>query len=108
MKMLSLFSGCGGMDIGFEGDFVCLRKSINSDIHPDWIKESYGDWVRVAPTIFDTVFANDIRPDAKAAWVSYFGQRKTMPTKFIISTALWISSSEPEQEKKYFPTILTS
>lgn len=59
-----------------EGDFVCLRKSINSDIHPDWIKESYGDWVRVAPTIFDTVFANDIRPDAKAAWVSYFGQKK--------------------------------
>ena len=76
MKMLSLFSGCGGMDIGFEGDFVCLKKSINSDIHPDWIKETFGDWVRVAPTIFDTVFANDIRPDAKAAWVSYFGQRK--------------------------------
>lgn len=76
MKMLSLFSGCGGMDIGFEGDFVCLKKSINSDIHPDWIKEDFGDWVRVAPTIFDTVFANDIRPDAKAAWVSYFGQRK--------------------------------
>ena len=46
MKMLSLFSGCGGMDIGFEGDFVCLRKSINENIHPDWIKESYGDWVR--------------------------------------------------------------
>lgn len=77
MKMLSLFSGCGGMDIGFEGDFICLKKSINSNIHPDWIKESYGDWVRVAPTIFDTVFANDIRPDAKAAWVSYFGQRKS-------------------------------
>lgn len=76
MKMLSLFSGCGGMDIGFEGDFICLKKSINSNIHPDWIRESYGDWVRVAPTIFDTVFANDIRPDAKAAWVSYFGQRK--------------------------------
>ena len=77
MKMLSLFSGCGGMDIGFEGDFVCLRKSINSDLHPDWIKESYGDWVRVAPTAFDTVVANDIRPDAKAAWLSYFGPRKS-------------------------------
>lgn len=76
MKLLSLFSGCGGMDIGFEGDFICLRKSINADIHPDWIRESYGEWVRVAPTIFNTVFANDIRPDAKAAWVSYFGQRK--------------------------------
>lgn len=23
MKLLSLFSGCGGMDIGFEGNFVC-------------------------------------------------------------------------------------
>lgn len=76
MKLLSLFSGCGGMDIGFEGDFVCLKKSINCNIHPDWIKETLGDWVRVAPTIFDTVFANDIRPDAKAAWVSYFGKRK--------------------------------
>ena len=76
MKLLSLFSGCGGMDIGFEGDFVCLKKSINSNIHPDWIKETSGDWVRVAPTVFDTVFANDIRPDAKAAWVSYFGKRK--------------------------------
>ena len=76
MKLLSLFSGCGGMDIGFEGDFICLKKSINSTIHPNWVKEDLGNWVRVAPTIFDTVFANDIRPDAKAAWVSYFGQRK--------------------------------
>ena len=76
MRMLSLFSGCGGMDIGFEGNFVCLKKSINSDIHPDWIKESFGEWVRVAPTVFDTVFANDIRPDAKAAWVSFFEHRK--------------------------------
>lgn len=74
MRMLSLFSGCGGMDIGFEGNFICLKKSVNSDIHPDWIKETLGDWVRVSPTVFDTVFANDIRPDAKAAWVSYFSQ----------------------------------
>jgi DNA (cytosine-5)-methyltransferase 1 len=77
MNLLSLFSGCGGMDIGFEGDFICLKKSINSDIHPDWIKESMGDWVRVAPTKFETVFANDIRPDAKAAWVSYFSKKKS-------------------------------
>lgn len=76
MKLLSLFSGCGGMDIGFEGNFLCLKKSINQSLHPEWIKATYGDWVQVAPTIFDTVFANDIRPDAKAAWVSYFEKRK--------------------------------
>lgn len=75
-RLLSLFSGCGGMDIGFEGGFSCLKKSINATIHPDWIVKDNGDWVDVAPTIFDTVFANDIRPDAKAAWVSYFQKRK--------------------------------
>lgn len=76
MRLLSLFSGCGGMDIGFEGDFWCLKKSINSELHSEWIKAVHGDWVQVAPTIFNTVFANDIRPDAKAAWVSYFEKRK--------------------------------
>ena len=72
MRVLSLFSGCGGMDIGFEGNFVCFKKSINTDIHPSWVKEAFGDRVRVVSTGFETVFANDIRPDAKAAWVSYF------------------------------------
>ena len=33
VNLLSLFSGCGGMDIGFEGDFICLKKSINTNIH---------------------------------------------------------------------------
>lgn len=28
LNLLSLFSGCGGMDIGFEGGFICHRKSI--------------------------------------------------------------------------------
>lgn len=76
MRLLSLFSGCGGMDIGFEGGFVCHKKSINNDLHPKWISSVDGDWVTVVPTIFETVFANDIRPEAKAAWVSYFDSRK--------------------------------
>lgn len=71
-RVLSLFSGCGGMDIGFEGGFNCLSRSINRTIHPNWIVEENGNWVKVANTGFETVFANDIRPDAKAAWVSYF------------------------------------
>ena len=71
-KLLSLFSGCGGMDIGFTGNFTCLKKSVNEKIHPDWIKKENGKWVELAPTGFETVFANDIRPDAKTAWVSYF------------------------------------
>ena len=73
--MLSLFSGCGGMDIGFEGNFICLKKSINTTIHSDWIEKDNGEWVVLKPTLFETVFANDIRPDAKSAWVSYFSKR---------------------------------
>lgn len=71
-RVLSLFSGCGGMDIGFEGGFKCLKKSVNENIHPNWITQEDETWVKVAETGFETVFANDIRPDAKAAWVSYF------------------------------------
>lgn len=72
MNVLSLFSGCGGMDIGFEGNFKCLKKSINTTIHPDWISEEYGSFVKLKPTGLHTIFANDIRKDAKSAWVSYF------------------------------------
>lgn len=77
MKLLSLFSGCGGMDIGFEGNFTCLTKSVNEKIHPDWIIENNNTWIKLAPTCFDTVFANDIRKDAKTAWVNYFSNTKT-------------------------------
>jgi len=72
MNVLSLFSGCGGMDIGFEGGFTCLTRSINKEMHPDWIIKENKSWVTLAETGFKTVFANDIRPDAKSAWVSYF------------------------------------
>ena len=76
-KVVSLFSGCGGMDLGFEGNFICLKKSINTLIHSDWIKEDLGDYVLLSPTGFDTVFANDIRVDAKTAWTRYFSKRKS-------------------------------
>lgn len=75
MKVLSLFSGCGGMDIGFEGGFTCLKKSVNTNLHPHWVSKDNGDWVVLSDTGFETVFANDIRPDAKSAWVSYFANR---------------------------------
>ena len=38
-KVLSLFSGCGGMDLGFEGNFDVLEESVNKHMHPDWIKK---------------------------------------------------------------------
>lgn len=74
LRLLSLFSGCGGMDLGFTGGFSCLEKSVNQNIHKDWIASENGNWTELKRTSFETVFANDIRPDAKAAWVSYFSK----------------------------------
>lgn len=77
LRLLSLFSGCGGMDLGFIGGFRCLKKSVNNNVHKDWIDSENENWVELKRTCFETVFANDIRPDAKAAWVSYFSKFNT-------------------------------
>jgi DNA (cytosine-5)-methyltransferase 1 len=75
-NVLSLFSGCGGMDLGFEGDFPVLKNAINLKINSDWkVKEIDNHWVKLEKTLFHTVFANDIRPDAKAAWTNYFSRK---------------------------------
>lgn len=67
LKILSLFSGCGGMDLGFEGSFIAPYKSIAP--HPEWIETRLNeDWVNVNPTNFSLVFANDILKEASLTW----------------------------------------
>jgi DNA (cytosine-5)-methyltransferase 1 len=76
LNMLSLFSGCGGMDLGFEGDFSVLKSSINEILNPSFINEELeNNFVNLSKTRFKTVFANDILKDARNAWVNYFSKR---------------------------------
>jgi len=76
LKVVSLFSGCGGMDLGFEGDFIVHKDSVNEKLNPDFISEQLeNDFVRLKPTKFQTVFANDILHEARNAWVNYFKKR---------------------------------
>lgn len=74
-RVLSLFSGCGGMDLGFEGNFDVHQESINRALNGDWIKASHGNMVTLTDTSFETVFANDILKSARSAWVPFFGSR---------------------------------
>lgn len=74
-KLLSLFSGCGGMDIGFEGGFIVPKNVINIKRNKEWIEKEEGISFRLKETIFETAFANDISKEAKLAWDNYF--RKT-------------------------------
>lgn len=70
LSMLSLFSGCGGMDLGFEGKFICHRRSVSPD--SPWIEQIINaDWVLLRKNRFNTIFANDILPEAMATWTNY-------------------------------------
>lgn len=76
LNVLSLFSGCGGMDLGFEGGFSVLQESVNEILSPDFIdKKLKNGFVELKKTKFKTVFANDILSDARNAWVNYFSKR---------------------------------
>ncbi len=69
LRVLSLFSGCGGMDLGLEGGFVCHEKSVVFD---EWIDRRVNDkWVLLKQNIFRTVFACDILKEAQSTWQKY-------------------------------------
>jgi DNA (cytosine-5)-methyltransferase 1 len=89
LKMLSLFSGCGGMDLGFEGNFTVLKSSVNKQLCPDFIeKELKGNFVLLKNTRFETVFANDILKDARNAWVNHFSKRGHSPEIFKLDSVV--------------------
>jgi DNA (cytosine-5)-methyltransferase 1 len=76
LNILSLFSGCGGMDLGFEGGFSVLEQSINEKLTPHFIEEKLNNgFLKLKKTKFKTVFANDILKDARSAWINYFSRR---------------------------------
>ncbi len=103
LKVLSLFSGCGGMDIGFEGNFRCLKKSVNLHMHPDWVVEDGGDWVKLAPTAFRTIFANDIRTDAQTAWITYFSDHQNISEDIYHLGSIVDFVKRAQQGEKIFP-----
>lgn len=73
LRVLSLFSGCGGMDLGFEGHFLACRKSFSKD-DPRVEREVNENWVMLRKTKFQTVFANDILTEAETAWTTYMSR----------------------------------
>ena len=76
LNVLSLFSGCGGMDLGFEGGFSVLQQSVNEILTARFIdKIEKNGFVQLKKTKFKTVFANDILTDARNAWVNYFSKK---------------------------------
>jgi DNA (cytosine-5)-methyltransferase 1 len=67
-RVLSLFSGMGGMDVGLSEPVVVHSESVP----PEWVEEpdSTPGFVRLKRLPFEVVFQNDILPEAKqiAEW----------------------------------------
>jgi len=100
LNVLSLFSGCGGLDLGFEGGFEVMAEALNFKINPDWNKTATADkGKRYLPkTRFNTVFANDIRPDAQTAWNYYFGKRGISDTVYRLESIVDLVKSHKSGE----------
>ena len=82
-RVLSLFSGCGGMDLGFYGGFLVNKKSIANQ---SWIQNDKGNHVRLKRTNFDIVFANDIKQQAKTVWMNYFRKYGISNDKYVVES----------------------
>ena len=103
--VLSLFSGCGGMDLGFEGDFDLLDVCVNNTIHSDWIaRRERPHWVRVRSTGFKTVFANDISRSAMSAWIPYFTKRGIPSDAFHLGSIVDLIKSAKSGRRNIFPS----
>lgn len=105
INVLSLFSGCGGMDLGFEGDFTVLENSVNLKINHDWKVSATADqsFVKLCKTRFHTVFANDIREDARTAWTHYFSKKGLPESTYYLDSIVDLVKLQRENGIKVFP-----
>ncbi len=65
------------MDLGLEGGFEISQLCYNPKKHKEWnpVPTRTG-YIRLPQTVFENVFANDIRKDAKIAWNHYFNNEE--------------------------------
>jgi len=86
-KVLSLFSGCGGMDLGFEGGYITHRKSLSDEMLKTSVSRHIDEqWVELKPTQFQTIFSNDILPFAHTVWYNYFKNRGANKNTFHVES----------------------
>lgn len=77
---ISLFSGCGGLDLGFEGGFEIHRACVGDE---NFIEARRGDKVLLKKNPFEIIFCNDIMPEAKEVWEANFSSKIDYSTKSV-------------------------
>ena len=102
--VVSLFSGVGGLDLGFHGGFKIPREYVGkSEKNHILIKPaSRARYVELRRTNFDILFANDIKPEAKVAWTNYFSKYGIDPSIYKVGSIVDLVKQHNE-EGNIFP-----
>ena len=87
-KIISLFSGAGGMDLGFEGSFYVPKVLINKKINSEWIESEDSERIFLKSTGFKTCFSNDILKSAEIAWNNYFTNHHDIDEKIFLCKSI--------------------
>lgn len=102
LRVLSLFSGCGGMDLGLEGGFICHRKSVTS---PTWIHSKINkDWVLLHRNRFRTVFGCDILEEARLTWLHYMSRYNINPDIYHLDSIVDLVKLYKDGNENIFPS----
>jgi DNA (cytosine-5)-methyltransferase 1 len=84
-KVLSLFAGCGGLDLGLVGGFEAFTKSIGSNCK-QWIKSEAGSRSTLHENPFEIIMANDIKTSCQINYVHNFNGKRRHATNYIVGS----------------------
>lgn len=80
--LASLFSGCGGMDLGFEGGFTVHKSALTTTERQKITSTGKNGFVKLDELPFQTDFACDVAPKAMRAWNRFFGHKRSVEGVF--------------------------
>lgn len=91
------------MDLGLEGGFMVHNRSLSADTLKRKVADRLDEgWVRLKPTRFETVFANDIIPEAGVVWNQYFQKQQKATGKYHVESIVDLVKQH-EAGNKVFP-----
>jgi len=100
-NLASLFSGCGGMDLGFEGGIEAHKTWLISKELKRYKKFNKNHYTKLDELNFETVFACDVNHKAKVAWDHYFGKRRDILDTFEVKSIVDVVKEIRSGERKF-------
>jgi len=92
---LSLFTGCGGMDIGLRGNFLAFSKFFKDS-------SKKNKWIYLPETKIKTIFSNDIKKESYKFWMKNFSIKENSKSVFRLGSIVDLVKEE-KKSKNIFP-----